>query len=66
MLALVFSVQAQRTQLSPSAAIKALEINEGKSVGKDIHAFVILSEGVDLKALDTAKRAKRLLSANNL
>ena len=48
----VFSMQAQKTMLSPSAATKALEIREGKIQADNLHAFVTLAEGVDIKALD--------------
>jgi len=43
--------QAQRTFLTPRAAIKAIEIREGKCQTEFVHAFVSLAEGADLKAL---------------
>ena len=46
------SLQAQKTLLSPTAAIKALEIREGRCQADYIHAFLTLAEGTDLKALD--------------
>lgn len=53
LLAGVISLQAQHTLLSPQAAIKALEIREGKCQTEYVHAFATLVDGVDLKALDT-------------
>lgn len=51
LLAGVISLQAQHTLLSPQAAIKALEIREGKCQTEYVHAFVTLAEGADIKAL---------------
>lgn len=51
LLASLFSVQAQKTILSPSAAIVAKEIRAGKNAETYIHAFVTLAEGTVLEAL---------------
>ena len=48
----VVMAQAQSAKLSPSAAIKAMEISQGRCTVDDVHAFAIFAEGVDIKALD--------------
>ena len=48
----VFWAQGQNTRMSPSTALKAMEINQGKCNEAEVQAFAILAEGVDLKALD--------------
>ncbi|MBO4586490.1 MAG: S8 family serine peptidase [Bacteroidales bacterium] len=48
----VVSMQAQRAMLSPSAALKVMEIRNGRCQAENLHAFVTLAEGADLKAFD--------------
>ncbi len=47
----VLLAQGQTAKLSPTAALKAMEIRQGKCVEDEVHAFAILAEGVDIKAL---------------
>ena len=54
---LIFSFEfsilhSQKTLLSPSAALKTLEIRDGRCQEESLHAFVTLAEGTDLKAFD--------------
>ena len=54
---LIFSFEfsilhSQKTLLSPSAALKTLEIRDGRCQEESLHAFVTLAEGTDLKAVD--------------
>ena len=51
-LSAVTAVWAQNTMLSPTAALKALEIRDGRCQAESFLAFVTLTEGVDLKAMD--------------
>jgi len=44
--------QAQKAMLSPSAAMKAVEIRDGKCQEEYVHGFATLVDGADLKALD--------------
>ena len=44
----VVSMQAQRPVLSPSSALKLLEIRDGRCQAKNLHAFVTLTGDTDL------------------
>ena len=46
------AAQAQNAKLSPRTVLLAQEISQGKCTVDEVHAFAILVEGVDLKALD--------------
>ena len=48
----VFLVQGQVAKLSPTAAMKAMEISQGKCTETEVQAFAILAEGVGIKDLD--------------
>lgn len=52
LLATVVSIQAQNTVLSSRTALTMMQLDEGRGTVDYIQAFVTLSEGVDLKALD--------------
>lgn len=52
LMAFVTSAKAQKTNLSPSAKMKAFEISNSKSTGNDIAAFVTLRDGMESKALN--------------